>query len=61
MTVMNLHNLKSNNPNLDLVNINAYAKNCQIPSINPQDIELKWNSDLRVKGHNFYKFTQIDV
>ena len=30
-----------NTPNLDLVNINAYAKFGQIPSIRSQDIERK--------------------
>ena len=32
-----------NNPNLDFVNTNAYAKLGQIPSIRSQDIEWKWN------------------
>ena len=35
-----------NNPNLDLVSINAYAKFGQNPSICSQDIERKQNSDL---------------
>ena len=35
-----------NNPNLDLVNINAYAKLGQIPSIRAQDIVWKQNSDI---------------
>ena len=35
-----------NNPNLDLVNINAYAKFRQIPSLRSQDIERKPNSDI---------------
>ena len=35
-----------NNPNLNLVNINADAKFGQIPSICSQDIERKWNSDI---------------
>ena len=34
------------NPNLDVVNINAYAKIGQIPSICSKDIEQKWNSDI---------------
>ena len=34
-----------NNPNLDLVNINAYAKFGQTPSILSQDIEWKRNSE----------------
>ena len=34
-----------------IVNINAYAKFGQIPSICSQDIELKWNSNI-IKGHN---------
>ena len=35
-----------NNPNLALVNINAYAKLGQNPSIRSQNIEQKQNSDL---------------
>ena len=37
--------LMRNNPDLDLVNINAYAKFGLIPSIHSQDIEQKpsWN------------------
>ena len=35
-----------NNPNLDVVNINAYAKFGQIPSICSQDIERKRNYDI---------------
>ena len=34
-----------NNPNLDLVNINAYTKFGKILSICSQDIELKRNSE----------------
>ena len=34
-----------NNPNLDLVNIIAYAKLGQIPSIRSQAIEWKQNTD----------------
>ena len=35
-----------NNPNLDVFNINAYAKFGQILSIISQDIEVKQNSDI---------------
>ena len=35
-----------NNPNLDVFNINAYAKFSQIPSTISEDIEQKRNSDL---------------
>ena len=35
-----------NNPKLDLVNINAYAKFDPIPSISSQDIKWKRNSDI---------------
>ena len=35
-----------NNPNLDFVNINAYAQFGQIPSICSQDIERNQNSDI---------------
>ena len=37
--------MTANNPNLDLVNINAYKKYGQILSISSQDIERKQNSD----------------
>ena len=37
--------MTANNPNLDLVNINAYMKYGQILSISSQDIERKQNSD----------------
>ena len=55
-SVKNLWKLKCNNPNLDLVNINAYAKFGQIPSIRSQDIERKRNltkiMNHQIKGHN---------
>ena len=35
-----------NNPNLDLVNMNAYAKFGKNPSSCSQDIEWKQNSDI---------------
>ena len=34
------------NPNLDLVNINAYIKFGEILSILSKDIERKWKSDI---------------
>ena len=37
--------MKCNNPNLDLVNINAYTKFGKILSIYSQDIEKKRNCD----------------
>ena len=37
-----------NKPNLDLGNINVYAKSGQIPSIHSQDIEWK-----RSRNHSF--------
>ena len=43
--VVNLRKLTCNNPNLDLVRVNAYAKFNQIPSICSQDIERNQNSD----------------
>ena len=39
--VKNLRKMTSNNPKVDLVNINAHAKFGQILSIDSQDIELK--------------------
>ena len=44
--VKNVQKLMCNNPNLDLVNINAYAKFGQNPSNCSQDIEWKQNSDI---------------
>ena len=41
------------NPSLDVVNINAFAKFGQIPSICSQDIERKRNSK-SMKGHKCY-------
>ena len=43
--VVNLQKWAHNNPNLDLVNINAYEKFGLIPSINSQASERKQNSD----------------
>ena len=40
-SVINLRKLTRNIPNLDIVNINAYAKFGQIPSTHSQDIEQK--------------------
>ena len=45
-SVINLQKLTHNNPNIDLVNINAYAKFGKIPSICSQDIEQERNSDI---------------
>ena len=41
-----------NNTNLDLVNINAYAKLGQIPSICSQDTEWKQISDITERKQN---------
>ena len=38
--------MTSNNPNLDIVNINAYIKFSKIQLIFSQDIERKGNSDI---------------
>ena len=46
-SVTNRQKFTPNNPNLNLVNINAYAKFGQIPSIRSQDIERK-----RSRNHN---------
>ena len=45
-SVKNLRKLMCNDPNLDLVNINAYAKFGQILSICSRDIERKQSSHL---------------
>ena len=41
-----------NNPNLDILNVNAQAKLGQIPSICSQDIEQNQNILTSIKGHN---------
>ena len=45
-SVTNLRKMMQNNPNIDLVNINAYTKFGKIQSICSQDIEQKQNSDI---------------
>ena len=45
-SVMNLRKMTVNILNLDLVNINVYAKFGQVLSIRSQDIEQKSNSDM---------------
>ena len=45
-SVMNWRKWTLNNPELDVVNINAYAKLGQNPFIYSQDIERKRNSDI---------------
>ena len=42
--------MTGNNPNLDLVNINAYTKFGEILSFCSQDIELKQNYDRMTDG-----------
>ena len=42
----NLRNMTSNNPNLDIFNMNAYIKFSKIQLIFSQDIERKGNSDI---------------
>ena len=50
-----------NNPNLELVNINAYyAKVGQNSPIRTQDIERKQNSDVNQGQKLCYKFAKID-
>ena len=44
-SVTNLRKMAGNNPNLDLVNINAHIKFGQILYIRSQDIERKRNSE----------------
>ena len=49
----NLQKMTSNNPNLDLVNINALTKFGQNLSVCSKDIELKRNSDIN-QGPKLY-------
>ena len=50
-----------NNPNIELVNINAYAKFGQIPSICSQDIERKWITDITQGLYLCYKLVKLDT
>ena len=45
-SVINLQNLTSNKPNLDLVNIDLYTKFGSILSIHSHDIERKRNCEI---------------
>ena len=45
-SVQTLQKMTSNNPKLDLVNVDAHTKFGQILSIYSQDIERKQNSDV---------------
>ena len=58
-SIKNLRKMTGNNPNLDLVNMNAYIKFCEILSICFQDVELK-KILKSIKGHNCYKFAKND-
>ena len=49
------------NPSLDIVNINAYAKFGQNPSIRSEDIERKRNSDVNQGQQLYNKSTKIDA
>ena len=49
-----------NNPKLDLVIINAYAKFGPIPSISSQGISGNGSQTL-IKGHNSIMVVKIDV
>ena len=50
--------MTGNNPNPDIVNINAYIKFDENLSICSQDIELKWNYD-RLRQQMEWQTTQI--
>ena len=50
-----------NNPNIDLVKINAYAKFDQIPSIHSQDFERKQKSENNQMPLLCCKFAKLDV
>ena len=45
-SVIYLRELVRSNPNLDVFNINAYARFGQIPATSSQDVERKLNSDI---------------
>ena len=57
-SVINFLKLTCNNTNVDVVNINVYAKLGQIPSIRSQDIEQKQNSDINQGQSLCYKFAK---
>ena len=52
--------MTGNNPNLDLVKINAYTKFDEIMSICSKDIEQKRNSDINQGPYFCYKFAKND-
>ena len=54
-SVTNLRKMTGNNPNLDLVHINAYTKFSQNFSICSQNIEQKQNSDINQGSLLCYK------
>ena len=58
--VVNLEKLTGNNPDLDPVNINVYAKLGQIPSICSKDIEWKRNFDNNLGPKWCGVFVKID-
>ena len=60
-SVIYLWKLMRNNPNLDVFNINAYAKFDQIPSTISQDIQQKRNSDISQGPLLCLKFANINV
>ena len=45
-SLINFRKLTRNNPNLDVININAYTKFGEIPSIRSKAIERKRNSEI---------------
>ena len=57
-SVTNLHKMSGNNPNLDLVNINAYIKSSENLSACSQDIEQKQNSNGNQGAQLVYKFVK---
>ena len=59
-SVINVRILTRKNPNLDLVNIDAYLRFGQIPSIRSIDIERKRNSDKNHGSSRVITLLQID-
>ena len=57
--VTNLRKITSNNPKLDLVNINAHIKFHQVLSISSENIEQKLNFDKPMTKF-CYKFAKYD-
>ena len=61
MSVTDLHRLMPKIPSLGLININIYAKFCQIPSNHSNDIELKPRAITLLIINGFYPKSNMSL